>query len=66
MMHNFGKLLKSLGYSTIVAPIIIISIRIIPKNESAKQKEKQQEERELNRLKEAWAMYQKVINDDDE
>lgn len=51
--------------STIVAPIIIISIRIIPKSESAKQREKQQEERELNRRKEAWTMYQKVINDDE-
>lgn len=43
-----------------------VTRHIIPKSESAKQKEKQQEERELNRRKEAWAMYQKVINDDDE
>lgn len=52
--------------TTIAFPVIAILIYIIPKSESAKQKEKQQEEDELNRRKEAWAMYQKVINDDDE
>ena len=52
--------------TAIVCFAISISKYIIPKSESAKQKEKYQEERELNRRKEAWAMYQKVINDDDE
>lgn len=45
---------------------LFVTRHIIPKSESAKQKEKQQEVDELNRRKEAWAMYQKVINDDDE
>ena len=52
--------------TTIAFPAITILKHLIPKSESAKQKEKQQEEDELNRRKEAWAMYQKVINDDDE
>lgn len=51
--------------TTIAFPVIAILIYIIPKSESTKQKEKQQEEDELNRRKEAWAMYQKVINDDE-
>ena len=58
--------------TVIVATLIPVLFHIIPQSESAKQREKQEEERkkqkedeELNRRKEAWAMYQKVINDDE-
>ncbi len=59
--------------TVIVCLAFFVAEYIIPQSESAKQREKQQEEErekqkeeELNRRKEAWAMYQKVINDDDE
>lgn len=60
---------KTFIITWLITAIVLFALyavrHIIPKSESAKQKEKQQEEDELNRRKEAWAMYQKVINDDE-
>lgn len=64
---QFWKTFKITWLVTAIAFFaLFVDYHIIPKSESAKQREKQQEEDELNRRKEAWAMYQKVINDDDE